>query len=81
MVDGKHGKWLAIRVTFVVCNSMVILFQALNRHKFAYSERGCDNKMVMSPGYYQWRDGGEKHMNDPNTVANIQVRERNLISV
>lgn len=27
----------------------------------------------MTPGYLQWRDGGEKHMNDPMTIANLQV--------
>ena len=50
-----------------------LFYKALNRHQFAYAERGCDNRMVISPGNYQWRDGGEKHMNDPMTVANIQV--------
>ena len=49
------------------------LSQALNRHHFAYEDRHGDNKMVLSPGFYQWRDGGEKHMNDPLTIANIQV--------
>ena len=45
----------------------------MNRHEYAYAARRCDAKMVITPGYYQWRDGGEKHMNDPLTVANLQV--------
>jgi len=45
----------------------------LNRHNYAYADRECDNKYVTSPGYLQWRDGGEKHMNDPITVSNLQV--------
>ena len=49
------------------------VFQALNRHNFAYADRECDNKYVTSPGHMQWRDGGEKHMNDPITVSNLQV--------
>jgi len=47
--------------------------QALNRHNFAYADRECDNKYVTTPGYLQWRDGGEKHMNDPTTISNLQV--------
>jgi len=51
----------------------VFVCQALNRHNYAYADRECDNKYVTSPGYLQWRDGGEKHMNDPITVSNLQV--------
>lgn len=25
-----------------------------------------------NPGYYHWRAGGEKHINDPNSIANLQ---------
>ena len=33
----------------------------------------------MNPGLLHWRDGGEKHMNDPNTIANMQVEaQQNL---
>lgn len=49
------------------------MLQALNRHNFAYAERECDNKLVTTPGYLQWRDGGEDHMNDPMSIANLQV--------
>ena len=52
----------------------VLAQEGINRHKYAYAVRECDNKIVVSPGYYQWRDGGEKHMNDPQTVANMQAR-------
>lgn len=54
-------------------NFEVLELEALSRHNYAYQQRECDNRMVISPGYYQWRDGGEKHMNDPITVANMQV--------
>lgn len=49
------------------------MLQALNRHNFAYADRECDNKLVTTPGYLQWRDGGEEHMNDPMSIANLQV--------
>ncbi|KAK3092132.1 hypothetical protein FSP39_025440 [Pinctada imbricata] len=44
----------------------------INRHSIAYAEEDEDLYVVMNPGYYHWRDGGEKHMNDPVTVANLQ---------
>ena len=31
----------------------------------------------MNPGFYHWRDGGEKHMNDPMSVANLQDAAKN----
>ena len=56
----------------------VLAKEALNKHQFAYADRECDNRIVISPGNYQWRDGGEKHMNDPVTIANLQVRLRDI---
>lgn len=50
-----------------------MFFQLLNRHSFAYKSRECDNIIVADPGFYHWRDGGEKHMNDPLTIGNLQV--------
>jgi len=55
--------------------------QALNRHNYAYADRECDNKYVTTPGNLQWRDGGEKHMNDPITVSNLQVTNSSAILV
>lgn len=52
----------------------ICVFQTLNRHSMAFSEHDCDNVIVMNPGMYHWRDGGEKHMNDPLSVGNLQVR-------
>ncbi|KAJ8315661.1 hypothetical protein KUTeg_007811 [Tegillarca granosa] len=51
--------------------------ETLNRHSMAYSEHECDNVMVMNPGMYHWRDGGEKHMNDPLSVGNLQDAAKN----
>ena len=33
----------------------------------------CDNQLNMNKGNYHWRKGGEKHMNDPTTISNLQV--------
>lgn len=54
----------------------VLAKEALDRHGYAYAERNCDNTMVISPGFYHWRSGGEKHVNDPSSVANLQEAAR-----
>ncbi|KAJ8315663.1 hypothetical protein KUTeg_007813 [Tegillarca granosa] len=51
--------------------------ETLNRHSMAYSEHECDNVLVMNPGMYHWRDGGERHMNDPLSVGNLQDAAKN----
>ena len=51
----------------------VLAAESLARHNAAYSSRTCDNKLMPSPGYFHWRSGGEKHINDPLSVANLQV--------
>jgi glutamate synthase (NADPH/NADH) len=32
-----------------------------------------DNVILVSPGIFHWRDGGEKHINEPMNVAKLQV--------
>jgi len=32
-----------------------------------------DSKVLVSPGIYHWRDGGEKHVNEPVNIAKLQV--------
>lgn len=50
----------------------ILAKEALNRHGLAYEWHGCDNQLIMNKGTYHWRSGGEKHMNDPTTIANLQ---------
>uniref|UniRef100_A0A2C9JI59 glutamate synthase (NADH) n=1 Tax=Biomphalaria glabrata TaxID=6526 RepID=A0A2C9JI59_BIOGL len=54
----------------------VLAQEAINRHALAYALHDCDNVMVMNKGNYHWRSGGEKHMNDPTTIANLQDATR-----
>lgn len=35
-----------------------------------------DSKVLVSPGIYHWRDGGEKHINEPVNVAKLQAAVR-----
>jgi glutamate synthase (NADPH/NADH) len=52
----------------------VIAKEAYERHSLSYQERECDTLVLRNPGYYHWRSGGEKHVNDPLSIANLQVR-------
>ncbi|XP_064627288.1 uncharacterized protein LOC135487499 [Lineus longissimus] len=50
----------------------ILAAEAYSRYLYAYSDRKCDNRTVANPGFYHWRDGGEKHMNSPLNIANLQ---------
>ncbi|KAF3941186.1 hypothetical protein ABW19_dt0200816 [Dactylella cylindrospora] len=62
-----------------------ISFDVLAEDAIAFHERGFPSRQtVIVPGLnetgeYHWRDGGEAHVNDPVSIANIQdaVRTRN----
>ena len=56
---------------------MFFIHQALQRHFIAYSDRDGDIITSLEPGQYHWRSGGEKHINDPTSVANLQEATRN----
>ena len=47
--------------------------EALCRHRLSYNLRECDTYVLPNPGYYHWRKGGEKHINDPDNIASLQV--------
>ncbi|KAL5009527.1 hypothetical protein ScPMuIL_011832 [Solemya velum] len=51
--------------------------ETLNRHRLAFGSRSGDNLLVLNPGNYHWRDGGEKHMNHPLTIGNLQDAAKN----
>ena len=60
-------------------------FELIAQDAFALHERGYPTRHIMSipglaeTGEYHWRDGGEPHINDPVSIANIQdaVRTKN----
>ncbi|TGZ69158.1 hypothetical protein CRM22_003887 [Opisthorchis felineus] len=51
------------------------------RHLLAYPQTVSVPRMInqfaRNPGFYHWRQGGESHMNDPETVAKLQAAARN----
>ena len=49
--------------------------EALDRHRLAFSERECDNVLMNNKGAYHWRDGGQKHVNDPQSITYLQVKK------
>ena len=55
-------------------------FQTLEKHHIAYESGNVDKMLVPNPGEYHWRKGGERHMNDPVTLANLQVTMETLWS-
>ncbi|KAF8774298.1 Glutamate synthase [NADH] like protein [Argiope bruennichi] len=54
----------------------VLAEENLERYRIAYSDRDCDNLVLRNPGNYHWRNGGEKHINDPVAIANLQDAAR-----
>ncbi|KAL2394060.1 Glutamate synthase [NADH] [Exophiala dermatitidis] len=60
-------------------------FELIAEDAFAFHERGFPTRHVRDipglpeTGEYHWRDGGEAHINDPVSIANIQdaVRTKN----
>ncbi|CAH2107002.1 unnamed protein product [Euphydryas editha] len=45
--------------------------ETFDRHALTYGD--CKDMLVLrNPGNYHWRAGGEKHINDPLSIANLQ---------
>lgn len=55
----------------------VLAAEAIQRHAIAYPKR---NKPIgfdsINTGEYHWRAGGERHMWDPESIANLQIAVR-----
>lgn len=58
-------------------------FELIAQDGFAMHEKGYPSRPIaqiaglMETGEYHWRDGGEAHVNDPTSIANIQDAVRN----
>ena len=46
--------------------------EGYHRHHLAFGPRECDSYILHNPGFYHWRSGGEKHVNDPSSIAKLQ---------
>jgi glutamate synthase (NADPH/NADH) len=62
-----------------------LTFELIAQDAFAFHDRGFPSRPIVEipglpeTGEYHWRDGGEPHVNDPTSIANIQdaVRSKN----
>jgi glutamate synthase (NADPH/NADH) large chain len=55
----------------------VLAEEALRRHRLGYPERaGAKLAVLPNPGEFHWRAEGERHMWDPQSIADIQVAAR-----
>ena len=50
----------------------VLAQEAFDRHALTFQDRECDNLVLRNPGIFHWRQGGEKHINDPLSIGNLQ---------
>ncbi len=58
-------------------NLEVLAEESLRRHEKAYPGRNLVRlPMLDNPGDFHWRSGGEVHMWNPQTIANIQMAAR-----
>jgi glutamate synthase (NADPH/NADH) large chain len=55
----------------------VLAEESLRRHEKAYPSRDLVRLPILdNPGQFHWRSGGELHMWNPQTIANIQLAAR-----
>ena len=54
----------------------VLASEGLERHALAFGDRDCDSTILRDPGFLHFRSGGEKHVNDPSSVALLQEATR-----
>ncbi|KAM3961638.1 glutamate synthase [Aphomia sociella] len=52
-------------------NFEILSKEIFDRHSLAYGDIN-DTLVLRNPGHYYWRAGGEKHINDPMSIANLQ---------
>ncbi|XP_017887096.1 putative glutamate synthase [NADPH] isoform X2 [Ceratina calcarata] len=50
----------------------ILAKEAFERHQITYYKKPMDMLVIRNPGIYHWRSGGEKHINDPDSIANLQ---------
>nr|XP_050862709.1 uncharacterized protein LOC127069596 isoform X1 [Vespula vulgaris] len=50
----------------------ILAKEAFERHQITYWNKPMDMLIIRNPGIYHWRSGGEKHINDPGSIASLQ---------
>ena len=58
-------------------NFDVLIQESNRRHAIGFPKRDSDRITVLpNPGDFHWRSGGDSHMWNPDTIANLQVAAR-----
>lgn len=50
----------------------ILAAEAMQRHQLAYGNDYPDTHILRNPGIYHWRHGGERHINEPESIAALQ---------
>ena len=66
----KYFTWTPTRIQGIGLN--VIAEEALSRHRRAFPRESVNNELDAG-GQYQWRDGGEQHLFNPQTIHKLQT--------
>jgi glutamate synthase (ferredoxin) len=69
-VVDKYFTWTSSRIQGAGLD--VIAQEALARHHHAFPQRQVNGELLDAGGQYQWRDGGEFHLFNPQTVHKLQ---------
>ena len=73
-VVDKYFTWTASRIEGVGLE--VIAREVLDRHQRAFPERQTNGHALEAGGQYQWRDDGEFHLFNPQTIHKLQKAVR-----
>jgi glutamate synthase domain-containing protein 2/glutamate synthase domain-containing protein 1/glutamate synthase domain-containing protein 3 len=70
----KFFTWTPSRVEGVGID--VVATEVLTRHQRAFPDRPVNGHVLEVGGQYQWRDGGEYHLFNPQTIHKLQTAVR-----
>ncbi|HTL18559.1 MAG TPA: glutamate synthase large subunit, partial [Patescibacteria group bacterium] len=70
----KYFTWTPSRVEGA--DIKVIAAEALARHQRAFPDRSVNGHVLDAGGQYQWRDNGEYHLFNPQTIHKLQAAVR-----
>jgi glutamate synthase domain-containing protein 2/glutamate synthase domain-containing protein 1/glutamate synthase domain-containing protein 3 len=70
-VIDKYFTWTVSRIEGVGLD--VLAEEALIRHRQAFSDRPVNNVALDAGGQYQWRDDGEFHLFNPQSIHKLQI--------
>jgi len=70
-VVNKYFTWTPSRIEGVGLD--VLAEEVLRRHRHAFPDRAVNGVALDPGGQYQWRDGGEYHLFNPQTIHKLQI--------